>query len=181
MGAGLPAHVEEADLISYGLLGLIGAIERFDLDARDQVRDLRDHPHQGRDHRRAALARLGAALGARAAREIEKASAQLENKPHRAPTDEEMADELGVSVDEFQDDAARRSPTPRSLALDELWTVSDSDGDQVSLLDTIDDPNAHDPEEAFDTVELKDRLAEAIDVACPSARSSSSRSTTTRT
>src|SRR5579862_939176 len=31
MGAGLPAHVDEADLISYGLGGLIAAIERFDL------------------------------------------------------------------------------------------------------------------------------------------------------
>ena len=30
MSSGLPAHIEEADLISYGLLGLIGAVERFD-------------------------------------------------------------------------------------------------------------------------------------------------------
>src|SRR5436190_964330 len=30
MASGLPSHVEEADLISYGLLGLIGAIDRFD-------------------------------------------------------------------------------------------------------------------------------------------------------
>src|SRR6201989_1444871 len=30
LGAGLPSHVEDADLISYGLVGLIGAIERFD-------------------------------------------------------------------------------------------------------------------------------------------------------
>ena len=30
MASGLPSHVEESDLISYGLLGLIGAIERFD-------------------------------------------------------------------------------------------------------------------------------------------------------
>ena len=30
LGAGLPAHVDESDLVSYGLLGLIGAIERFD-------------------------------------------------------------------------------------------------------------------------------------------------------
>ena len=30
MSSGLPAHVEESDLISYGLLGLISAIERFD-------------------------------------------------------------------------------------------------------------------------------------------------------
>ena len=32
MGSGLPAHVEEADLISYGLIGLINAIERFELE-----------------------------------------------------------------------------------------------------------------------------------------------------
>ena len=32
LGSGLPAHVEEGDLVSYGLLGLIGAIERFDPD-----------------------------------------------------------------------------------------------------------------------------------------------------
>src|SRR3978361_1224704 len=32
LGTGLPAHVEEGDLISYGLLGLIGAIERYELD-----------------------------------------------------------------------------------------------------------------------------------------------------
>src|SRR3989442_14045741 len=32
LGSGLPAHVEENDLVSYGLLGLIGAIERYDPD-----------------------------------------------------------------------------------------------------------------------------------------------------
>ena len=32
MAASLPAHVEEADLISYGLVGLISAVERFDPD-----------------------------------------------------------------------------------------------------------------------------------------------------
>ena len=32
MASGLPAHVEEADLISYGLVGLINAIERFEVE-----------------------------------------------------------------------------------------------------------------------------------------------------
>ena len=32
LGASLPGHVDEQDLVSYGLLGLIGAIERFDPD-----------------------------------------------------------------------------------------------------------------------------------------------------
>src|ERR1700684_533384 len=30
LGSGLPAHVEEADLVSYGLLGLMSAIDRYD-------------------------------------------------------------------------------------------------------------------------------------------------------
>ena len=30
LGSGLPAHVDDDDLVSYGLLGLIGAIERYD-------------------------------------------------------------------------------------------------------------------------------------------------------
>ena len=38
----------------------------------------------------------------------------------------------------------------------------DASGDQVSLLDTIEDPSAADPQEALDTSEVKDRLAEAI-------------------
>ena len=48
------------------------------------------------------------------------------------------------------------------VALDEMWTVSDSSGDQVSLLDTIQDPQALDPATEMDTTEMKDRLADAI-------------------
>jgi len=47
-------------------------------------------------------------------------------------------------------------------ALDELWAISDSSGDQVSLLDTISDPSASDPQEALDTSEVKERLSEGI-------------------
>src|SRR4029078_2907045 len=31
-GSGLPAHIDDGDLVSYGLLGLISAIDRFDPD-----------------------------------------------------------------------------------------------------------------------------------------------------
>ena len=48
------------------------------------------------------------------------------------------------------------------VALDELWSVSDSSGDQVSLMDTIEDPSAPDPAKALDVGDLKDRIAESI-------------------
>ena len=65
VAAGLPQNIEQSDLVSYGIFGLIDAIDKFDPGRGLQVRDLRDLAHQGRHHRRAALDRLGAALGAR--------------------------------------------------------------------------------------------------------------------
>jgi len=162
MASGLPSHVEEGDLISYGLIGLIGSIERYDLD-----REIKFETY--------AVARIRGAIidelrsldwvprSVRAkARDVEKAHSQLENKLGRAPNEEEMADKLGVSVDDFRTTLLEIANSS-VLALDDLWTVSDPDGGQVSLLDTIRDPNAVDPEEAIDTVELKDRLADAIE------------------
>jgi RNA polymerase sigma factor for flagellar operon FliA len=161
MSSGLPAHVEDSDLISYGLLGLISAIERFDTS-----RDIKFETF--------AIARIKGSIidelrsldwvprSVRArARQIEKANAALEHKLRRAPTDQEMAEALDTSVDDFQESLTKISNSS-VVALDELWTVSDASGDQVSLLDTIQDPNAIDPAQEMDASEMKDRLAEAI-------------------
>jgi RNA polymerase sigma factor for flagellar operon FliA len=161
MASGLPAHVDEADLISYGLVGLINAIERFDLGREvkfetyaitrikgaiiDELRSLDWVPRSVRQR----------------AREIERANAKLEHRLQRAPNDEEMAAELGISVDDFQDALLQISHSTIA-ALDELWTVNDSSGDQVSLLDTITDESAPDPASLVDQTELKDRVADAI-------------------
>jgi RNA polymerase sigma factor for flagellar operon FliA len=95
------------------------------------------------------------------AREIERANAKLEHRLHRAPNDEEMAAELGITVDDFQNALLQISHSTIA-ALDELWTVNDSSGDQVSLLDTITDESAPDPASLVDQTELKDRVADAI-------------------
>jgi RNA polymerase sigma factor for flagellar operon FliA len=161
MASGLPAHVEEADLISYGLIGLISAIERFDLG-----REIKFETYAIPRIRGAIIDELRSldwvprSVRARA-REIERANAKLEHKLQRAPTDEEMANELDMSMDEFQD-ALIQISNSTIAALDELWTVSDASGDQISLLDTIHDPDAPDPEKIVDASELKDRVAEAI-------------------
>src|SRR5213078_4821597 len=69
--------------------------------------------------------------------------------------------EMGITVDEFQEALVKISNST-VVALDELWSVSDSSGDQVSLLDTLHDPDAPDPERVVDATELKDRVADAI-------------------
>jgi RNA polymerase sigma factor for flagellar operon FliA len=72
-----------------------------------------------------------------------------------------MARELKISTTEFQDALVKIS-TSTVVALDELWAVSDSSGDAVSLLDTLQDPDAPDPEALLAQSEVKDRLADAI-------------------
>jgi RNA polymerase sigma factor for flagellar operon FliA len=161
MASGLPAHVEEADLISYGLVGLISAIQRFEPEREikfetyaitrikgaiiDELRSLDWVPRSVRSR----------------AREIEKANSKLEHLLQRAPTDDEMAAELGMTVEEFQE-ALLQISNSTVAALDELWTVSDASGDQVSLLDTLQDPGAPDPAAVMDATDLKDRMADAI-------------------
>ncbi len=162
MASGLPSHVEESDLISYGLLGLIGAIERYDLD-----RDIKFETY--------AVARVKGAIidelrsldwvprSVRAkARDVEKAHGELENRLQRAPTEEEMAEKLGIDLEEFRTTLLEIANSS-VLALDDLWTIADAEGGQVSLLDTIRDPRAVDPEEELNALELKDRLADAIE------------------
>ena len=161
MSSGLPAHVEEADLISYGLEGLINAIERFDPEREIKFETYAITRIKGQiiDALR-QLDWVPRSVRARA-REIERAHAKLEHRLHRTPTDEEIATELGISTEEFQESLLRISNST-VVALDELWSVSDSSGDQVSLLDTLQDPDAPDPEALLDASEVKDRLSDAI-------------------
>jgi RNA polymerase sigma factor for flagellar operon FliA len=160
LGSGLPAHVDEGDLVSYGLLGLIGAIERY-----DPSRDIKFETY--------AIARIKGAIidelraldwvprSVRSrAREIERAIAELEAKTGLAPTDDQIAAKIGISVDELEEsltDISRSS----IAALDELWSLS-GEGDQISLMDTIEDETGPRPEAALDQTEMREALADAI-------------------
>jgi RNA polymerase sigma factor for flagellar operon FliA len=159
--AGLPPHVEEADLISYGLVGLISAIERF-----DPSREIKFETYAITRVKGAIIDELRSidwvprSVRARA-REIERANVKLEHRLQRSPNDEEIAAELKITLPEFHESLLTISHSSVA-ALDELWTVSDSSGDQVSLMDTIEDPNAPDPSRALDVGDLKDRIADSI-------------------
>ena len=161
VGSGLPSSVDQADLVSYVILGLIDAIAKFD-------------PSRGYKFETYAISRIKGQIidelramdwvprSVRArAREIERAIAELEKKLERAPTDEEIAAKLGITGEELEDslsDIARSS----IAALDELWTVSGGEGDQVALIDTLEDEGAPDPQNSLSVTEQKETLAEAI-------------------
>ena len=161
LGSGLPAHVDEGDLTSYGLLGLIGAIERFDPE-----RDIKFETY--------AIARIKGSIidelraldwvprSVRSrARDIERAITELEAKFGRAPTDEEIADKVGITTVELEDSLTAISRSSIA-ALDELWSVSGQGGDTVALIDTIEDTQGPQPQTALDATEVREALGEAI-------------------
>jgi RNA polymerase sigma factor FliA len=161
LGSGLPAHVDEGDLVSYGLLGLIGAIERFDPE-----RDVKFETYAAARIRGSIIDELRSldwvprSVRARA-REIERAIAKLEAKLGRAPTDEEIAGSLGITEDELADSLLDISRTSIA-ALDELWTSSSHGGDPVALIDTLPGDQSADPQEAMAQTEQRQALADAI-------------------
>ena len=161
MSSGLPAHIEEGDLVSYGLLGLIGALERFDPSRNikfetyaisrikgsiiDELRALDWVPRSVRSW----------------ARKVEVAVTRLENQLTRAPTDDEIAAELSIDVSEFQS-ILNQISCASIVALDEFWDATSSSQDKVNLIDTIEDSEAPDPSRAYRIQAIKETLAAAI-------------------
>ncbi len=161
VGSGLPQHVDQADLISYGLIGLGAAVERFDPSretkfesfALQRIRgsifdELRSQDWVPRSVRAKAKA-------------IERVTRKLQAELRRAPTDDEIAEALDTSVNDFREDLSKIANS-QMIALDEPWTLHDSSGDQVSLIETLEDPLAENPSGALDDSERRDRVGEAV-------------------
>jgi len=160
VAVGLPQNVDQADLVSYGIFGLIDAIEKFDLE-------------RGFKFETYAIARIKGAIidelrsidwvprSVRAkARSLEKAYAKLESKLHRTPTDAELAEEMGVSDSQLQQTFSQISFIGL-VALDETLSGAGERGETMSLGDTVadDDPG---PMAAYEVEEMRQILADAI-------------------
>jgi RNA polymerase sigma factor FliA len=158
VGVGLPQSVDQADLASYGVFGLIDAIEKFE-------------PERGFKFETYAIARIRGAIidelrsydwvprSIRAkARSIERALSKLENELRRTPSDAELADELGYTEEELAATLSQISFVG-IVALDEVLSGDRSEG--ATLGDTIAD-RAGDPLEKYEVEEMKHILADAI-------------------
>src|SRR5918994_704323 len=161
VAVGLPANIEQADLISYGIFGLIDAIDKY-----DQSRGIKFETYAISRIRGAIIDELRAIdwvpRSVRAkAREVEKAYQALENKLKRPPSDAEIAEELGVSGDDLNQMYSQLSNISL-VALDELMSVDGDRGDTPSLVETLEDTKTAGPMESVENEEMKRILAESI-------------------
>ena len=160
VGVGLPQNVEQSDLVSYGIFGLIDAIEKFDLERGfkfetyaisrikgaiiDELRSIDWVPRSVRTKARA----------------IEKAYTKLEAEHHRSPSDAELAHELGVTDAQLQQTFTQVSFIG-VVALDEMLGGGGDRGESMSLGDTVPDA-APGPVATYEVEEMRQILADAI-------------------
>jgi RNA polymerase sigma factor for flagellar operon FliA len=163
VAAGLPRTIEQSDLISYGMFGLIDAIDKFDTG-----RSIKFETYAITRIRGAIIDELRSIdwvpRSVRAkARAVEQAYAVLGASLDRPPTDAEVATELEISEAELQRTFGQISYV-NIVALDELVSggrAENADGGTLgdTIADTGDGPTA-----AFELEEMKQILAGAVNL-----------------
>jgi RNA polymerase sigma factor for flagellar operon FliA len=160
VATGLPRTVEYADLVSYGIFGLIDAIEKFDTSRNvkfetyaitrirgaiiDELRSIDWVPRSVRSKARA----------------VEEAYANLESRLARSPTDAEVAAEMGMAEADLQEALATIS-LAGVATLDEVIPGSGDGGDLRTLGDMLAD-RTDGPGAAYEDEETRRTLVAAI-------------------
>ncbi len=160
VAVGMPHNVEFDDLVSYGTFGLIDAIDKFDPNkdvlfktyaitrVRGQIFDeLRNVDWIPRSIRQKA-------------KQVEKIIIELENKMGRTVEDEEIAQELDISVDEFRSLISKIAGTSL-VSLNDIWQSND-ETDDLSFIETIEANNNTNPDVIVERDEIKQMIVEAI-------------------
>lgn len=157
----LPPHIEVDDLISVGVLGLIDAIKKYD-------------PGRGAKFKTYAEFRVrGAILDElrsmdwvprsvrQKASSLDSVVQKLQSHLGRPPEDDEIADEMGLSMDDYFDILNETRSMP-ILSLEDLGIAKET-GEQQSLLECLAGKSDADPQTQFRLNELKEIIAKAID------------------
>lgn len=162
-GSKLPPTIETGDLVSYGMFGLIDAIEKFE-------------PSRGLKFETYAVARIRGAIidelrsidwvprSVRTkARDVDRVFQALEVELSRTPTEAEIAARMGIGVEDLRAITTQVSTT-HVVALDELMhRGGDGDDAAVTLGDRLTDTRVEQPGEALEAEQSKQALTEAIE------------------
>jgi RNA polymerase sigma factor for flagellar operon FliA len=161
MGSTLPSYIDVEDLTSYGLVGLLDAIDRFE-------------PSRGVKFETFALARIRGAIidelrsldwAPRALRQNQRrliqVAAEIEQREGRPATDAELAKRMGLTESELNQLLADIAGSSM-VALEELFAPSPNDDEALALGDAVEDETSPQPGPATEHAILRDLLADAI-------------------
>lgn len=154
----LPESVSLDDLVSTGVLGLISAIDRFDPSLNVKLKTYAEYKIRG-----AILDSLRGMDWAprqqrKRAKKIEASIAAIEQRLQRMPTEDEIATELGLSMEEYHDWLV----DIRGVNLGSLECAT-PDEESRDLLQYLPDDEENWPSRLLERSELEKLLAQALD------------------
>lgn len=158
----VPSSVEFYDLVSYGIMGLIDAIDKF-----DPKREIKFKTYAVTRIRGSIFDQLRAIdwlprSVRQKAKEIERTIADLESHLGRSANDDEIAEAMGVSVQEFHSQLLRVSGNSL-VSMDENWYMNDgSDNAPMSIEDTLESSDTYNPDVAAEKEEIKKMIARTL-------------------
>ena len=159
MAVNLPSNVEYEDLVSYGVFGLMDAIDKYDPQRAVQFKTYAKTRIRGAILDELRVLDWTPRSVRQKAKRLEKAYAELESELGREVTDEEVANHLELTMDEFK---KLLEETRQSLVLSLDESEPGSENSAQSRLDFFEDLNTPTPEQRVGTKEIKKILAESI-------------------
>jgi len=157
----LPPHIEVDDLISVGVLGLMDAISKYDSSRGAKFKTYAEFRVRGAilDELR-AMDWVPRSIRQKASN-VDQVVQKLQAKLSRSPADAEVAEEMGISLNQFHDTLNETKSIP-VFSLEDLGIAKES-GEQQSLLDCLAGKADADPQTQIRLIELKEIIAKAID------------------
>ncbi|NLL67036.1 MAG: FliA/WhiG family RNA polymerase sigma factor [Clostridiaceae bacterium] len=152
------SNVEYDDLVGYGVFGLIDAIDKFDLTKKVKFETYASLRIRGaiidsireQDWAPRSLRKKG--------KELEKAYSELENQLGHSATDQEIADKLGITIEELTK-LLQEVNVSQMISLDDYLEQNHETGfDSYSM-----QRESNSPEQRMEIVELKEILADSIE------------------
>ena len=157
----LPPHIELDELISAGVMGLIDAIEKFDPSKETQFKTYAEIRVRGSIMDELRAQDWVPRSVRQKATHLAKAYAAIEQKMGRAAEDSEVAQELGVSLEDFHKQLSNATSAP-ILSIEDLGGVS-KDGERRDFMEIIAGSPDTDPHTLARISEVREIIAQAID------------------
>lgn len=155
----LPNNVEYEDLVEYGIIGLLDAINKFDVTKNINFKTYAVTRVRGSIYDELRVQDWVPRSVRKTAKDIERAYIEIERKTGRSATEEEVCELLNITTKDLNDTFSKVSMGNIS-SLDDV--VYDGGESKTELVDTLEDVKAENPQENLEKDELKKALVEKL-------------------
>ncbi len=154
----LPPHIDIDDIINSGVIGLMDAVDKFDVEKGVQFKTYAEFRIRGAILDNLRTMDWVPRSVRKSATILENVYSELEKKLNRAATDQEVADVLNITIEKFYEMISQAS----GITLLSLEMISSHDDARLKLIDCLTDEQVRNPLSVFRIEEIRGLVSDAI-------------------